>query len=823
MLSRNKKKSTTSSKKQDDLPPVAPECRTLIAILDGCAPTLRKEVAALVDDWLAPLHQRLECDDVPTDPKVFNDPVWGSITLLPAEIILLDTPLLQRLRGIRQLGMAHYVYPGSGYDRLEHVRGVVEATQRIVSALDNCVDRAEISGDSVPRRKISEHEALRLAALLHDVGHAPLSHATEEVIQSHYEQELKATRKALHEAFRDVSKVATAEIISVFIILSPSFLRAVNHSMFPVSERRNLPLLMIGAILGSGKYISAPYLAGVISGPIDADKLDYMARDAHHAGLPIGLETVRLLSQLQIVKVTVNNGPSKELREKAEESTDGRYFDLGITRAGMGAYEQMIMGRAILFDRVYYHHKVRAAEAMVRRLIDLSEEDNGKPYALRNLFPSFPDETFILGFGGNPVIEGLAEPTAKTRHLSTSIFQRDLFYRAFAFAPRYIAGVEALEQQERDNTIVLLAREMLRIAAKPEIARKLEKDIASMARQIAELVGNLYEPAREIVASDIIVDMPHPDRVTAGTGQNILVGNAKGDVEFPNLYFDPEKWSQAYRSKKHCGYVYCRNELKPAVNLASKFVFAERLNVVMDEAADRLTKTKSIHRNDIIERAQEAGLISPDTAQRIIRKEARLARFRTDDIAVPSSWTAEGADVPRQLAEALNEARPRGYTASLMDTIRKLIESLAYFADISYKGGTLSEVGIGEEAKLQAALRNHIRSRQQTVDEGSEFSGGETDLIFERQIVIENKIYPTKTNNPMNVAEKYEWQARRYSIALSNDIVAIVVGYQPANESGILQSRESFLIKRLDDRKTVAIRIVLPVGLDVPSAAKAPS
>jgi hypothetical protein len=333
---------------------------------------------------------------------------------------------------------------------------------------------------------------------------------------------------------------------------------------------------------------------------------------------------------------------------------------------------------------------------------------------------------------------------------------------------------------------------------------------------------DFYEPAREIVASDIIVDMPHPDRVTAGTGQNILVGNASGDVEFPNLYFDPEKWSQAYRSKKHCGYVYCRNELKPAVNLASKFVFAEGLNVVMDEAADRLTKTKGIHSDDIIERTLEAGLISPDTAQRIIRKEARLARFQRDDIAVPSDWTAQGEDVPQQLAEALNEARPRGYTASLMKTIGELIESLAYFADMSSKGGTLREVGIGEEPKLQAALRDHIRSRQQYVDEGSEFGGGETDLIFQRQIVIENKIHSVTTNNPLKVAEKYEWQARRYSIALSNDIVATVVGYRPTDEGGILPSRESFLIRRLSDRKTVAIRIALPVGLDVPSSVKVP-
>ncbi|HEX9620480.1 MAG TPA: hypothetical protein VF989_10105 [Polyangiaceae bacterium] len=61
--------------------------------------------------------------DVPKYPKTLNDAVWGTIQILPCETMLLDTPLLQRLRGIRQLGMAHLVYPGAGYSRLEHSLG----------------------------------------------------------------------------------------------------------------------------------------------------------------------------------------------------------------------------------------------------------------------------------------------------------------------------------------------------------------------------------------------------------------------------------------------------------------------------------------------------------------------------------------------------------------------------------------------------------------------------------------------------------------------------------------------------------------------------
>ncbi len=816
-----KRKSKLSSKNQPDELQIAPVCRELVSNLSKAAPTLSTEIAALCEEWLTPLHQRLRTGDVPKDQKIFNDPVWGSITLLPAEVLLLDSPLLQRLRGIRQLGMAHYVYPGSGYDRLEHVRGVVEAAQRIISALDNCADRAAIS-DPVPKRLPSDHEAIRLAALMHDAGHGPLSHATEPVIADRFVQEIDAAREVIYSVFKDVLKVAPAELLSILMILSPSFLKVITHALFPVSEKSKLPLIMIGSILGSDRYISVPYLAGVVSGPIDADKLDYMARDAHHAGLPIGLETIRLLSQLQIVKVTEENAPTKELRKRARGMKKKEYYDLGITRAGLGAYEQMIVGRAILFDRVYYHHKVRSAEAMVRRLIDLSELSINGNFTLQQLFPSFSDETFILALGGTVRTNTLPLAKDYTRKLSNAIIERRLFHRAFAFSSRYLVGLDALDEQERDDTSALLGREMLKVSAEPHLAKQLETDIASRAQKIAEQLGGIYGAAITIESRDVIVDMPPPDRVTV-RGQDILVGNPAGDVELPNLYFDPEKWSQAYRSKKHCGFVYCPKEFRSAVNLASKIVFAERLNVVMGEAADRLTKTNKIHDEGVISDLLASQLIDLDAAQRILRKEVRFARFHRDDLRVPLDWTADGDDVPQRLADALNISRPRGFTASQMGTIIRLIESLASFGDMSSLGGTLRGIGIGEEIKLQKELRNHMRSRGIDVAEGSKLGGGETDLIFERQIVIENKIHADTTDHAMEVAAKYEWQARRYSIPISKEVVATVVGYKPISEKGILQTRHSFLIQRLSDRKTVAIRIVLPVGLDVPSSAKAPS
>ncbi|MEJ7596257.1 MAG: hypothetical protein WKF77_32520, partial [Planctomycetaceae bacterium] len=113
------------------------------------APTLWNELSAKAEQWVAPAKKRLE-RELRGYPKTFNDPVWGDIVLFPWETLLLDSPLLQRLRGVRQLGMAHLVYPGAAHDRLEHTRGVVEAAD------SNChfKPRNESEGGGCPEPEV---------------------------------------------------------------------------------------------------------------------------------------------------------------------------------------------------------------------------------------------------------------------------------------------------------------------------------------------------------------------------------------------------------------------------------------------------------------------------------------------------------------------------------------------------------------------------------------------------------------------------------------------------------------------------------------------
>src|SRR5262249_36760966 len=160
----------------------------------------------------------------------------GSIELFEWEVILLDSSLLQRLRGVRQLGMAHTVYTGATHDRLNHCLGVVEVTERMLAALRrNAEYHRRYGGDSdpdVPLPDDNDRFSLRLAAILHDVGHGPFSHATEELIENAATQELSELKTVLRREFDGAGQIKTSEALAAIVILSDPIKKVFEHSRF---------------------------------------------------------------------------------------------------------------------------------------------------------------------------------------------------------------------------------------------------------------------------------------------------------------------------------------------------------------------------------------------------------------------------------------------------------------------------------------------------------------------------------------------------------------------------------------------------------------
>ena len=184
--------------------------------------------------------------------KTIKDAVHDHIRVDEFALDLLDTPEMQRLRHIRQLGTAYLVYPSANHTRFEHSLGVYHLA---VQALDNL----GVSG--------VERDEVRAAALLHDVGHTPFSHNVEDVVEEHVGKR--------HDEVDDVLEGNVARVLE---------------------ERGLSPERVAALVRGEGRY------GQLVSGELDVDRMDYLVRDAHHTGVPYGtIDNRRLVLELGFV------------------------------------------------------------------------------------------------------------------------------------------------------------------------------------------------------------------------------------------------------------------------------------------------------------------------------------------------------------------------------------------------------------------------------------------------------------------------------------------------------------------------------------------
>lgn len=240
-----------------------------------------------------------------------RDPLWNTIVVDAVARRLIDTPVFQRLRYVRQLGLAHLVYPGATHTRFEHALGAYHLARRTLGVLD---DRREL--DAIPP---DERGVVIAAALLHDVGHHPFSHALEEIGAQHHE-------------------VAARPLITQGPIADE--LRA---SIAPDAPERVYALI---------RGQSATPLQGLISGSLDLDKIEYLKRDAFMCGVPYGeIDVDRLINALTVVP-------------------DAGRVTIGVLEKGLSALESLLFAKYQMYRNVYWHHAVRSATAMYKRLVD---------------------------------------------------------------------------------------------------------------------------------------------------------------------------------------------------------------------------------------------------------------------------------------------------------------------------------------------------------------------------------------------------------------------------------------------------------------------
>jgi HD superfamily phosphohydrolase len=244
--------------------------------------------------------------------KRIFDPIHHFIELDDAEVELLDAAPLQRLRRLRQLGLAYLAFPAAEHSRFGHALGALAVGDRVLESLRrHDSDYFSDGADFAAQRRL-----LRASLLLHDVGHGPFSHACEAVLGVRHEARTRAIL-ALPEIARPLERIGLD------------------------------PAEVLALIAGDGN-VGNPVLREMVSGPnLDADRMDYLLRDGYFTGVVSGrYDADQLIGSLRTFEV-------------AGERV------LGVDGRGVVALESFVLARYMMFSTVYFHHTTRQFERIL--------------------------------------------------------------------------------------------------------------------------------------------------------------------------------------------------------------------------------------------------------------------------------------------------------------------------------------------------------------------------------------------------------------------------------------------------------------------------
>ncbi|MGD9590097.1 MAG: HD domain-containing protein [Pyrinomonadaceae bacterium] len=254
-------------------------------------------------------------------------PIHGFIHFSKNERKIIDHPLFRRLRYVRQLALTEFIYPGASHTRFEHALGVMDVATRAFDSIASRNGRLleetikAVSGFE-DQTMAKARQSLRLAALLHDVGHASFSHAAEGV----------------------VFKNSSHEKLSVLIIREADLLGKLIDQSFWDGCSAVVSLLIEG---GRDLPPQLQVLKTLVSGEMDADRTDYLLRDSYHCGVEYGkFDHRRMLECLDVHQIDHAGG-----------------LEIALTRDGIHTFEALILGRYQMNTQVYYHR--------LRRIYDL--------------------------------------------------------------------------------------------------------------------------------------------------------------------------------------------------------------------------------------------------------------------------------------------------------------------------------------------------------------------------------------------------------------------------------------------------------------------
>jgi HD superfamily phosphohydrolase len=276
-----------------------------------------------------------------------RDPIHGAIAVSDDEIALVDDPYVQRLRGIKQMGFSELPFPGAVHSRYAHALGVMELAGRAFDA----VFRERDPFTSTARRALYR-SLVRVAALCHDLGHAPFSHCTEFAMPP-----LRALRIAAYEpraVAHRLDRAASHEDYTILLLTQSALAETIARG-FPFTGRHVAALVSREVAAPDDLFIDGGrdyrrVLSQLISSELDVDRLDYLVRDSYYSGARYGEVDVNwILSNLEW------------------QEDDAGAVGLALDHRAIYAFDDFMIARFHMFVQVYFHHKSVVYEEMLKR------------------------------------------------------------------------------------------------------------------------------------------------------------------------------------------------------------------------------------------------------------------------------------------------------------------------------------------------------------------------------------------------------------------------------------------------------------------------
>jgi uncharacterized protein len=302
-----------------------------MALLVGLLSAMQNAIIDDISRWEASVHAQLQ------KRYEIRDPIHKAIRFSSSERLIIDSPFVQRMRDIRQLGFSLYPFPGASHSRFIHSLGAMELAGRV---FDRIFDDNPFTSEN---RKYALRSCLRMAALLHDIGHGPFSHAAEFAMPNTHQLGFieQPNRRASHEDY------------TVAILLRSSLTDLIN-AHFPFSAKHVASLIDSKVKVEDDFFVCngldfKPILSQCISSNLDVDRLDYLMRDSYFAGVQYGTIDVDWL-----------------IHHMSRHEDDNGRIAMALDRTALYAFDHYLVARYHMFLMVYFHKKSVAYEIMLK-------------------------------------------------------------------------------------------------------------------------------------------------------------------------------------------------------------------------------------------------------------------------------------------------------------------------------------------------------------------------------------------------------------------------------------------------------------------------